>query len=278
MSTPPSFKLDPTIFNADFYKRMADFWFSGVDTTGRSFETNTMHRWFGAGSPDEKRSFDDACRVIASPALSSISPTHFPNPTAQPFLDELARVHNEGTGMCTTHDEDVAWTALALVLLLDQMPRNLFRAGEGLRSVYMHYDKMSYALASTLITTPSLPFPRPDKHPLFSRSAAHRSWFFMPLMHSEDPAAHDLLAAEVASFRAEWEGMQDVDGSRTLMERFHEAAMTHRDIVEKFGRYPHRNVAMGRTSTPEELEFLDNGGPTFGVVVEKEAGGEGASS
>lgn len=46
-------------------------------------------------------------------------------------------------------------------------------------------------------------------------------------------------------------------------------AIMHRDIIQKFGRYPHRNHVLGRTSTPEEIEYLENGAETFGVAKAK---------
>ena len=46
-------------------------------------------------------------------------------------------------------------------------------------------------------------------------------------------------------------------------------AIAHRDIIEKFGRYPHRNLVLGRTSTPEEIEYLESGAQTFGVTKVK---------
>lgn len=46
-------------------------------------------------------------------------------------------------------------------------------------------------------------------------------------------------------------------------------ALSHRDIIEKFGRYPHRNFILGRSSTPEEIEYLESGAETFGVTKVK---------
>ncbi|KAH9878859.1 hypothetical protein J1614_002293 [Plenodomus biglobosus] len=264
---PSTFKLDPAIFNANFYKRVTDFWLSKVDNSGRELDMNVAKRWFGAGTPEEKRQFDGECRELVGAALESIGPAKFPEPNAQPVIDELKRVSAEGIGM-GTKDEDSAWTALSFVLLLDQMPRNLFRTGTGLRSVYTHYDKMSFALASHLLSSDSA-IPRPDTHPMFRRSAAHRGWFYMPLMHSEDIAAHDVFEAEIAAFAKELEGMQGVEGSKAFLERMRDAEVVHRRILEKFGRYPHRNAAMGRESTAEEVKFLAEGGATFGVAVEQ---------
>ncbi len=52
-----------------------------------------------------------------------------------------------------------------------------------------------------------------------------------------------------------------IDGA---LEQFADFAREHRDIIVKFGRFPHRNATLGRESTPEEVAFLTDGGPTFG--------------
>lgn len=51
--------------------------------------------------------------------------------------------------------------------------------------------------------------------------------------------------------------------------KFLDYALMHRDIIQKFGRYPHRNFVLGRNSTPEEIEYLDSGAETFGVTKVK---------
>jgi uncharacterized protein (DUF924 family) len=51
--------------------------------------------------------------------------------------------------------------------------------------------------------------------------------------------------------------------------KFLDYALIHRDIIQKFGRYPHRNLILGRISTPEEIEYLESGAETFGVTKVK---------
>jgi uncharacterized protein (DUF924 family) len=50
------------------------------------------------------------------------------------------------------------------------------------------------------------------------------------------------------------------------LENYQKSAKDHRDILERFGRYPHRNTALGRVSTEEERRFIEDGGATFGVA------------
>ncbi|KAI4953528.1 hypothetical protein J4E91_002375 [Alternaria rosae] len=263
MSTS-TFALDPTIFNRTLYKKITDIWFPGVDTSGKEFDMSIAKRWF-AGSPEERLALDGQCRDVCASALEAVGPEMFPEANAQPFLDEIARVAEEENKANGAPGEDAAWTALSFALLLDQMPRNIYRTEEGLRLVYGHYDRMGDALVRSLLS-PSSPIGRPDEHPAIRLSAAHRTWLYMPLMHSEDLCAHDLADKIVAEFARELEGLDGYNGTKMWIENYQKAAKEHRDILERFGRYPHRNAALGRVSTEEERRFMEEGGATFGVA------------
>ncbi len=239
-------------------------WFSGVDASGRDFDMSITKRWF-AGTPEERLVIDGQCRETCAHALEAIDPQSFPKANAQPFLDEIVRVAEEGKKTEGATGEEAAWTALSFVLLLDQMPRNIYRTEEGLRLVYTHYDRMGYALVRSLLS-PSSPIPRPDTHPVLRLSAAHRTWFYLPLMHSEQLSAHDLADAILAEFAQELEGLDGYNSTKMWLENYQKSAKDHRDILERFGRYPHRNTALGRVSTEEERRFIEDGGATFGVA------------
>ena len=85
-----------------------------------------------------------------------------------------------------------------------------------------------------------------------------RAFFYLPFEHSEDLKLQRLsvrlfekLSSEVApAWRKDYIGFADYSGH-------------HRDIIERFGRFPHRNAALGRASTPEEIEFLKEPGSSF---------------
>lgn len=120
--------------------------------------------------------------------------------------------------------------ALALLLLLDQFPRNAFR---GTPRAYAT-DALARETADAAIRSG------------FDREvdAQLRQFFYLPFMHSEDP--RDLercveLNGELGGESLRW-------------------ARHHRDVVARFGRFPHRNAALGRTSSPEEERFLAEGG------------------
>jgi uncharacterized protein (DUF924 family) len=85
-----------------------------------------------------------------------------------------------------------------------------------------------------------------------------RSFFYLPLEHAEDRAlqalsveCYERLAATVA------------DRWRKDYASFLDYARRHRDVIERFGRFPHRNAALGRPSTPEEIAFLQQPGSSF---------------
>jgi uncharacterized protein (DUF924 family) len=120
--------------------------------------------------------------------------------------------------------------ALALLILLDQFPRNAFR---GTPRRFASYAKARGSARAAI----EAGF---DK----SMDAQLRNFFYLPLMHSEDLADQD-RAVELA---------------RALGGEALRYALMHRDIIEKYGRFPHRNAVLGRTTTPEEQKFLDDGG------------------
>ncbi len=120
--------------------------------------------------------------------------------------------------------------ALALVLLLDQFPRNAFR---GTAHMYAT-DPLARVLASRAIETGL------DR----DVDAELRQFMYLPYMHSEDLEDQERSVALNAAVGGE--------PSRH--------AVAHRDIVRRFGRFPHRNALLGRETTAEELAFLEQGG------------------
>ena len=120
--------------------------------------------------------------------------------------------------------------ALALVLLLDQFPRNVFR---GTPRVYAT-DAKARAAADAAIGAGFDRCVPPDL----------RQFFYLPFMHSERLADLERCVA-----------LNEALGGEPLRYAGH-----HRDIVARFGRFPHRNAILGRPGTPEEEQFLAEGG------------------
>lgn len=259
-----SFVLDKRIFNPSLYKQLQDVWFEGVDLGAQNLDQKVVQRWFMA-SPEEKVVFDGVCRDNFGHALEAIGPDKFPNPNAEPFLrqlQDLMQEHPEGDGA------EVAWTTLSMVLLLDQMSRNIFRTNEGLAKVYGHYDRISFSLAKTLLS-PESPIARPDLHPQWRLSVPHRTWFYLPLLHSEQTQAHDWYDGILAKFEEDMTQQNGSDDMKQFLQQAKKAEKEHREILDRFGRYPHRNAALGRETTVEEKQFLEEGGATFGVAQDK---------
>jgi|SRR5690606_35146492 len=145
------------------------------------------------------------------------------------------------------HWKDDPQGRLALILLLDQVPRNLHR---GTADAFAQDPK---ALALTIEGIES----GMDK----LLPVLERAFFYMPLQHAERRDAQEL---SVRMFRALRDDPSAPDEHREALDSMLEYAELHRDIVERFGRFPHRNVALGRADTEEERRYLSDGGPRFG--------------
>ena len=134
---------------------------------------------------------------------------------------------------------------LALVILLDQMPRNIHR---GSPAAFMHdAQAAAHCLAGI------------DSGQDRSLHPVERIFLYMPLQHAEDLDLQRRSVERIESLAAEADGVWcDYLGENVRYAR------EHRDIIEQFGRFPHRNRVLGRESTEEELRYLAAGAPTFG--------------
>ncbi len=138
-------------------------------------------------------------------------------------------------------------TALAVVVALDQLPRNIHRGGA---AMYAHDD-----LAVTM-SRHAAALSEPLAGDLYRASFLH-----MPLMHSEHLADQDEMVTrfDAITREAERRASPNLAYFRNALDFAHR----HRDIVARFGRFPHRNVLLGRISTPEEEAFLKEDGSSF---------------
>jgi uncharacterized protein (DUF924 family) len=127
--------------------------------------------------------------------------------------------------------EDSAEGALALLLLLDQFPRNMFRNS----AHQFATDGLARAIAKRAIARS------------FDKQVAREliSFFYLPFEHSENAEDQELCVA-----------LTEALGDLELLKW----AKLHQDIIVKFGRFPHRNAALGRETTADEQRFLDQGG------------------
>jgi uncharacterized protein (DUF924 family) len=134
---------------------------------------------------------------------------------------------------------------LALILLLDQFPRNLYR---GTARAFA-YDKRALALCLEGIELGQ------DK----KLAPIQQQFFYMPLMHAEEKAIQDksIEIFQTLSIRVPFK-------QKEYFENTLRFATLHHHIVQQFGRFPHRNSILGRTSTQEEQEYLNESNQSFG--------------
>jgi uncharacterized protein (DUF924 family) len=121
--------------------------------------------------------------------------------------------------------------ALALLIVLDQFSRNMFRGSARAFAA----DPLARAVAERALESG------------FDRkvAAAERTFFYLPFEHSESMADQERCVA-----------LFGTTGDAEALKW----AVLHADIIRRFGRFPHRNAALGRSTTPEEQAFLDSGG------------------
>ncbi|MDX1571829.1 MAG: DUF924 family protein [Xanthomonadales bacterium] len=134
---------------------------------------------------------------------------------------------------------------LALIILLDQFPRNIHR---GTARAFAG-DPRAQALVSEGL---DLGFDQ-ALHPL------ERSFFYMPLEHAES-LDHQELCVECFLKLVEEAPAELADYLQSNLDY----AREHRDVIARFGRFPHRNAALGRETTAEEAAYLEGGGKRFG--------------
>jgi uncharacterized protein (DUF924 family) len=133
---------------------------------------------------------------------------------------------------------------LALILLLDQLPRAIYR---GTQAAFAQ-DRKALSLAAAGLESAADRLLRPIE----------RVFFYLPFEHSENAADQrrsvELFEELAAGVPAGW---------RETFEVFHDYALRHKEVIDRFGRFPHRNAILGRESTPREVEYLTQPGSGF---------------
>lgn len=155
--------------------------------------------------------------------------------------DRFADVIEAEAARCDGGDHPWLETAeggLALLILFDQFTRNVWR-GTGQSFAF---DSIARNITQTMIDK-GFDLETPDNR---------RSFVYMPLMHSEELTDQD-RAIELFSTR-----MPEENNNLSHAHK-------HRDVIVQFGRFPYRNEALGRTSTPEEIAYLEGGGYSPGT-------------
>ncbi len=159
--------------------------------------------------------------------------------TKDPDFDELIRrkfanTHARAADGLLYKWRDHPLDALAEVIVLDQFSRNMFRDS---KSAFA-YDTLALVLAQEAV-----------RRKLDAElEATQKAFLYMPFMHSESKEIHEL-----ALFLFDQPGLEDN----------YNFELKHKLIIDRFGRYPHRNAILNRDSTPDEVEFLKQPGSGF---------------
>jgi uncharacterized protein (DUF924 family) len=171
------------------------------------FEPASSDHWF-----DSTPEFDQLCR------------------------DRLENLHEDALAGRLDHWREQADSALALCILLDQVPRNIYR---GTARAFSGDEAARHTARQILAQGFDRAYP----------SDHHRMFAYLPFEHSEDLADQELCLR--------------LFSERTADPLTTDFARRHCEIIRRFGRFPHRNAALGRISTQEEADFLSKPGSAF---------------
>ncbi len=171
------------------------------------------------------------------------------SPELRPQIDEALRLRFGTLAAAAARGEFDVWESsprrrLALILLLDQFPRGIHR---GLAKAYAQDQRaLALSVGGTQLGADAALDP------------VERIFFYMPMQHAE---SRELQEESVSAFhRLAAEGPAELSHIFALAAQ---RAEQHRDVIERFGRFPHRNRALGRPTTAEEKEWLTAEGGTL---------------
>lgn len=196
------------------WKNVLDYWFGPILEGTTAEKRNRL--WFGG-----EQSTDDYIR------------THFETQVLQAARGQLDSWKTS------------AHPCLALIILLDQFPLNMYR--KSARAFETEAKAIEVCLHGL------------EQQHHHSLAFVEKVFFYLPLEHSEN-LEHQNRCVALFSDLYDNATPQLTEHARSSLDY----AIKHRDIIEQFGRFPHRNEFLGRTSTAEELEFLEDTSNRFG--------------
>jgi len=159
--------------------------------------------------------------------------------TKDPAFDQqlserfMSTYQHAARGECA-HWRETPLGRLAEIIVLDQFPRNMFRE----QPAAFATDNVALVLSQEAVA----------QGVLDALTVQQQPFLIMPYMHSESPAIHEKAM---------------ILFSRPGLEHNLDYEIRHKAIIDRFGRYPHRNEIVGRESTPDELAFLEEPGSSF---------------
>ncbi|KAG2026300.1 hypothetical protein GB937_001809 [Aspergillus fischeri] len=250
--------------------RIYTFWFQHIPSNERLLlpSSEDWMKWF-LKSDD----FDNACSYALPPFPSCIAPA---KPYSSQFSSILAAIRDTNTtaeDLLSRANPSTPQDWLALVILLDQFPRNIYR-GESSRIVFEFFDPLARTIA---LKAADAGYPSGTSP--FRYRQGQRIWFYMPFIHAEDLEMQELARVKYVEMAEDFTRLLDGDVTglsddeaetrRILLEnrtRLEEQLKTHfrvqrehYDPIARFGRFPHRNAALGRVTSDEERRFLEEG-------------------
>ncbi|KAM7211159.1 peptidase aspartic, active site [Rhypophila decipiens] len=271
-ASPPTKAQIAEAFSPGVLSSLRDFWFHGLSEEDLILPPlSAAARWF-----QRNEEFDQACY---SNFKTQIQLMQSDSLTITSLIAAISANYPKCDPSDPTIISPLDW--LSLIILFDQIPRNVFRDADA-KIVFTVTDPKALDLACYVIK-----YAVPLQPPVWNR-LAYRFWFYLPLEHSEDPKVQNecvrehadmfrdlkefisMSEAKVATFNDEFQRCYQVIKERkddlaiwedALMEKY---VLGHKRIIDRFGRYPHRNEVLGRESTEEEVRYLTEGGETFG--------------
>ncbi|KAL0576989.1 hypothetical protein V5O48_004999 [Marasmius crinis-equi] len=237
-----------------------------------SFDSKFVSKFYFVGEPNTSQKCFDTFHSRATKPISSLCPEV---PDVRKYLPD-------------SKDPKYPEHALGLIMLLDQVPRRIYR-GFDMRYTNAFFDPICLKLTKDLIAADALPDSIEEWEKLgysFDDAMLRKLHSYSPLSHSEDLSNHDLLKEKTEKMRKEVEehyGLRDpardtmdqdaqdpklfsrlirggppLDGSAAdFFFYFFRVRDAHRSIVVEYGRYPYRNGVMGREATTKEREFME---------------------
>ncbi|KAL0576990.1 hypothetical protein V5O48_005000 [Marasmius crinis-equi] len=228
-------------------------------------------KFFFIGEPNISQQCFDAFHFRATKPISFICPEI---PDVRKYLPD-------------PNDPQYPEHVLALIIVLDQMPRRMYR-GVDMRYTNMFFDATCLKLTKELVAADALPESTDDWQRLgfsFDDAVLRKNELYVSLVHSEDLSDHDFMVGRTEAMRKEVERHYGVrDPARDTMDKdahdpllfarlikdgpplngsapdfffyFFRVVDAHRPVIKKFGRFPYRNEVMGRETTAREKEFL----------------------
>ena len=172
-----------------------------------------------------------------------IKDSNFDRQVREHFLTDVEKAAAGEYDAWAINPQQTPNSAVALLLLLDQFPRNLYRGS----AKSFATDPQALRVAQTLVETGV------DK----TLPPAYRFFVYLPYEHSEVLAHQNRCVELMQQLNADVPHLDD--GLKGGLDY----AIRHRDVIEQFGRFPHRNEILGRQSTPAEIAFLQQPGSRF---------------